>query len=227
MVVVFDLDNTLFDTETRKKFFYELTILHGYDTQTGQEFYREARDNNLKADFTFSKYVDVLKSHLQQDGRVYQEKEAKEIFRRMREEKGLLEGAEELLKFCKESNMKRYLLSLGMPSWQEEKIQQAGIAQYFEKGQIIFTEDSKTGKRDVLQSVIENNQDKIILFNDRPDETRVLLEHFPCLFAFVRQEQRDKRYATEDFLKLEKDFSKRVIWATELKILHNHFKSLF
>ncbi len=226
--VFFDFDNTLFDTEKKKQLFYKIAEIHGYSHDEAKKIYAEARFAGDKIIISLAGFLNALRERLERDAAPFHSVEVSSIIGKMNHGDGLLPGARYLLTFCKQKNLEQYLLSLGVRSWQEEKLNQAGIADLFAPERILYTETLDVGKIDVLKEVLgaEFAGEGSLLFNDKPDETARLLEIFPQLSALVRREARDTRYGEPEFISLEAQFPGRVAWADNLKTLHKHFISL-
>lgn len=225
--VFFDFDNTLFDTERKKQLFYQIAEIHGYSHDEAKKIYEEARFAGDKIIISLAGFLNALRERLERDAAAFRSVEVSDIIRKLNHGDGLLPGARYLLTVCATRGLERYLLSLGVRSWQEEKLLQAGIARFFPPENILYTETLDVGKIDVLKDVLgpEFDGEGSLLFNDKPDETARLLEAFPKLLALVRREARDTRYGELEFLTLEEQFSGRIAWADNLKALHAHFAS--
>ena len=212
MKVVFDFDNTLFDTEKKKDLFRKIAQVHGYSAEQARELYQMSRNEGRSVVLSLSRYVACVRSKVLEDGKEFLSKEVSCIIEDMNKGDGLLPGAKQLIGYCRHKKFDRYVLSLGEKTWQEEKVQQSGIRHFFEEDNIIFTDDEHTGKVDSLKSLFgsEFEGEDMILFNDKPNETKCLLEAFPKLIALIRRELRDLRYSQDDFDQLTKQFGERV-----------------
>jgi phosphoglycolate phosphatase-like HAD superfamily hydrolase len=219
--VVFDFDNTLYQTEKLKAKFYAMAEIHGYTREEAKDIYNEARVASEKIVINLSSYLVILRQQIQADGLTFLSEEVSEIIKKVATGDGLIPYARELLKHTQELGLDRYLLSLGVKEWQEEKVQQANISQYFPEGQIVFTDTIKGGKVQVLKELFGEDftGQGTIIFNDKPDETRHMLEAFPDIVAFLRYEVLDDRFSPINFDVLEKDFPGRVVWSEDLKEL--------
>lgn len=219
--VIFDFDNTLYQTEKLKAKFYAMAEIHGYTREEAKDIYNEARVASEKIIINLSSYLVVLREQIQADGLTFLNEEVSEIIKKVGHGDGLIPYARELLKYTHEQKLEMYLLSLGVKEWQEEKVQQSNINQYFKNGNIVYTDKIKGGKVSVLKELFGESftGTGAIIFNDKPDETRRMLEAFPDIKAFVRYEILDDRYSPINFDVLEKDFPDRVIWSEDLKEL--------
>lgn len=219
--VVFDFDNTLFDTEAVKFFFRRVAMELGYSEAEAKIFYHEARtDGNIMA-ITFDAYVEVVKKHLQRDKKDFFPAVVESIFKKMKKEGHLLSGALELVEFCRTEGLQSYIVSLGLESWQREKFKLSGLESYFEPSHVVYSAQIEDGKTNSLKSLFGAGFDgsETALFNDKPDETAQLLRDFPQLKAFVRQEPRDQRYKQTSFNQLMVSFPGRVKCSRELAVL--------
>lgn len=228
--VIFDFDNTLFDTETIKECFWEIADLHGFSKEETELMYKDARAKGAQITFTMESFLSVIKQKLQEKGKIFLDREVFEIINRMENGATLVPGAKKIMEFTKTRNIERYVLSLGVHDWQEKKVKLSGIKPYFDEDKIIYTDNGKDGKEKALGNLFGMNflGEGTILFNDKPDETESLLNRFPKMIVFLRREPRDKRYGEKDFQTLTKKYPNQVVWSEKLEdfvqILRNIFK---
>jgi beta-phosphoglucomutase-like phosphatase (HAD superfamily) len=227
--VVFDFDNTLYDTEKRKEFFWSIARIHGYSQVEAYQMYNEARLQGDKITMSLETYLETVKKRLAKDAKDFLTAKVEKIVREMETADQLLPGARDIVEWCQKKKIDSYLLSLGVREWQEAKFYQSGLQSYFDLESVVFTDDSKKGKSDSLVRLFGKRFDghETIIINDKPDETRELLRDFPKLIALVRREIRDVRYREKDFEKLEKDFPGRVAVAIDLKSLQKILSNFF
>lgn len=219
--VVFDFDNTLYQTEKLKAKFYAMAEIHGYTREEAKDIYNEARVASERIIINLSSYLVVLREKIQADGITFLNEEVSEIIEKVGKGDGLVPYARDLLKWCAESKLDLRLLSLGVKEWQEEKVAQANIKQFFKTGSIVYTDRIKGGKVSVLRDMFgdEFTGTGVAIFNDKPDETREMLDMFPDITTFVRYEVLDDRFSPINFDVLERDFPGRVVWSEELREL--------
>lgn len=219
--VVFDFDNTLFETEKLKEKFYAMAEIHGYTREDAKHIYNEARVASERIIINLSSYLVILREQIHADGLTFLSEEVSSIIEKVGKGDGLLPYARELLKFAQVQGLDMYLLSLGVKEWQEEKVRQANIDKFFEDGKIIYTDQIKGGKVQVLRELFGTDFTgaNTAIFNDKPDETRLMLESFPDIVAFARYEVKDDRFSPINFDVLEKDFPGRVVWSEDLREL--------
>ena len=228
--VVFDLDNTLINTEKIKEYFYEMAVVHGYSLYIAKEIYVESRTKGGKVIMSFDQYIKVLRQWLARDGREFKDKEIEEIKGKIYSGVDLLiPGAVELLDFCKNKGLKIYLLSLGVPTWQHDKFKMAGLDKYFDEGsEVVYTDMVGEGKVEAIKRIFNQGLDgeEIVLFNDKPDETEYILSVIN-LRAFLRKDSKDDRYTEGDYVDLQSRYSDRLTWSDDLKVLKEEFTKLF
>lgn len=224
---VFDFDNTLFDTERIKNTFIGIVINARGTEDDGWHIYREAVTSEGTATFSIEHFFKVMRAELSLKGIEVPETKLDAVRDQIHAEAALLEGAEELLEMCGE-DVDRYLLSLGVPEWQQEKVDLAEIGPYFPEGHIIYTEHVEGGKVAALKEQFGDDfsGEGVVVFNDKPDETKAMLEAFPELRAFLRRDERDLRYTEEQFVELEEAFRGRLVWGHELSEFHAEFRGL-
>ena len=229
--VYVDLDNTLIDTERIKRALYEIAQAHGYTAEEARAIYAEARTEEGEICMSAARFLDVLRAHASRDGRVMQEDAATRALQELRAKSNgiLFPGARELLQYIKEKNIDRWLLSLGVKSWQKEKIGWAGLHEFFSPEQMIFTvhEEDHAGKIEALRenegAVFDGTG--VLLCNDKPDETARLLQEFPKLHALVRREVSDERYGEDAFVRAAERFPGRFVWANDWHILQKQLEA--
>ena len=225
--VIFDFDNTLFDTEKIKLAMYGFAESWGFSPTEAEDIYQEARGSNGQPiKISLVSFSEALGEHLKKKQKIFWPEKLETAVGRIIEEDSLLAGATDLLGFCQQKNLEMCLLSLGVKEWQEEKVNGSKIGQFFEANKIFFTDDQKVGKVEMLKKIFGGNfiGSGAIIFNDKPDETRDLLLEFPQLIAFIRIEERDLRYQEKDFENLKKDFPNRVFASKKLTELKNILK---
>ncbi|MFB6181384.1 MAG: HAD family hydrolase [Candidatus Magasanikbacteria bacterium] len=228
--VIFDFDNTLFDTETKKQRLYNMAQAHGYDREEARDIYKEARTRNEKIIMSLSSYMKTLKDRVNEDGKEFRSEEVSEIITEIKSGDGLLPYASEFLKHCLQEDLDTYILSLGQKDWQQEKVNQSGIEEFMPEEKIIFTNSTKKGKQNILEEVFTKDfeGENTLLINDKPDETKEILSDFPKLVSFLRYEPRDDRYKEKDFEQLQQQYPDRVLfYSQDLKKILDKFKKLY
>lgn len=227
--IVFDFDNTLFDSEIKKQGLYRMAQVHGYSLDEAMVLYDKARVRQEKIMMSLSSYVDVLRESLQQDNKPFLAGDVSEIISGMKSGDGLLPGARDLLGYCRDKMIPLYLLSLGVREWQTEKVEQSGIAEFFSKSNIIYTDVLHEGKKRALRELFGEDFTGrgTLLFNDKADETMELLRTFPELTALVRVELRDPRNKQEHYDRLAQEFAGRVLMDSSLDQLRDIVSSLY
>lgn len=227
--VVFDFDNTLFDTERRKQLLYEMAMLHGYSKEEGKKMYDEARVVGEKIVISLSSYISILQEYVTRDKKQFRAVDVSNLIQKMHHGDGLLSGAKKLLFWCKSLPVEMYLLSLGVRGWQEEKVAQAGIADFFGDEHIVYTDKVDNGKIKSLRMLFgeDFNGEGTLIFNDKPDETEALLQEFPGLVACVRHEPLDDRFSVNDYVSLKDKFYGRVVCSERLEELNKAATLLF
>ena len=226
--VIFDFDNTLFNTYKIKQSFFDLAMHHGFSNEEAKSIYKKAWSTGNTNEMSFENFTKVLESELDNDKQL-DKSEIQKVKDLIESGVAILDGAEELLLFCKEKIFNRYLLSLGVPNWQKKKVNSSGIGKYFDEEKIIYTTDIKKGKNNVIKEIFGEDFDGegVVLFNDNAFETKRILNDFKKIKAFVRRETREEKFEQKDFENLQKDFSDRVVWSESLISLLNNFKKDF
>ena len=216
---IFDLDSTLVDTETLKEYLFDFLAVCGFHGDKATAAYKSARDANGRNQFTLDNFKEKVKTLCVKEGVKFDENDWQKMEKELRGKKEslLIDGVKEVLQFLKDKKVPFYILTLGVPEWQKEKIRLAGLDKILlNKGEdledcksIRYTihEDAKEGKikeiKSILQIVNSKNGEGIIFFNDKPDETKEIMAEFPQMKVFVRREIRDKRFSDQDFEELK------------------------
>ncbi|MFB6226332.1 MAG: HAD family hydrolase [Candidatus Paceibacteria bacterium] len=225
--IVFDFDNTLFDTETKKQNLYKMAEIHGYSHDEARQIYKKARTENEKIIMSLSSYMKVLRERVNEDDKEFKSDQVSEIITELKGGDGLLPYAAEFLKYCLSEGLETYVLSLGQKDWQEEKVQQSGIKDFMPEDNIVYTNSTNGGKQRFLRQLFGDDftGSETLFVNDKPDETGDILSDFPDLLAMLRREPRDDRYQDEDFKRLKEQYPQRVItYSEQLKQLLDKFK---
>ncbi len=228
-IIVFDFDNTLFDTEKIKRRISEIPQLYGEFTPAEvNAIYRSARDDGEKSVFTIERYVMMLERALEEKGLRHDRATLQNMDVQLLEGIQLFSGVKELLAFWKEKNLPMYLLSLGVVEWQQQKVTVSGADAFFPSSHMIFTTNGKNGKEHQLTYIASQlgERKKILLYNDKPDETARLLDAIPQLSAMVHRHIEDLRYSDTDFAALDR-FGDRAIVGNSIPELFEKTTALF
>lgn len=216
---IFDLDSTLVDTETLKEYLFDFLAVCGFHGDKATAAYKSSRDANGRNQFTLDNFKEKVKTLCVKEDVKFDENDWQKMEKELRGKKEslLIDGVKEVLQFLKDKKVPFYILTLGVPEWQKEKIRLAGLDKILlNKGEnlddcknIRYTihEDAKEGKvkeiKSILQTVNSKDGEDVIFFNDKPDETKEIMAEFPQMKVFVRREIRDKRFSDQDFKELE------------------------
>ncbi|OIO19084.1 MAG: hypothetical protein CO029_04465 [Candidatus Magasanikbacteria bacterium CG_4_9_14_0_2_um_filter_41_10] len=217
MNVVFDFDNTLFEAERLKFALYGFVETYGFSQEDAKEMYRLSRDLDGHVTFSPERFCEVLNVAIEkkQQGTSVDPSFVRE---HLMHHVGVVTGAIELLTLLKEKNISMYLLSLGVSEWQHEKVKMSGIDVFFASDRIHYTTHVQEGKIIALRSIFGENftGENTYLFNDKPDETKVLLASFPELHVYLRCDVTDMRYVRADFDELVNEYGDRAMYADDL-----------
>lgn len=209
---IFDLDGTLVDTETLKEYLFDFLAICGFNDDKAVMIYKITRDANGKNQFTLDNFKEKIKMFCADENVNFDENNWQKMVKKLRNTEGLLiDGVKEVFQFLKDKKIPFYILTLGVPEWQREKIRLAGLNKIlsddFKNIKFTFNEDVKEGKikemAEILKEVNSVKGGDIIFFNDKPDETKEIMKEFPQMKVFVRRENRDKRFSDCDYKDLE------------------------
>jgi len=217
MNIVFDFDNTLFQTERLKQALYAISMDRGFSHDEAIRIYLEARQKGNKITFSIVNFCDALNAAIDEK-HVGKEVTPSFVRNELFQHVGLVDGARELLTTIQEQKIEPYLLSLGVPEWQHEKVALSGLNTFFDPDHIVYTSNISEGKIAALKELFgEDFTGKdTFLFNDKPDETRAILDAFPELHVYLRRDVADTRYTKEDFDTLLGKYNGRVMYAEDL-----------
>lgn len=240
--VIFDLDGTLINTEKLKSVFKEIAVKYGCTDKEADEVYKLSRtkinENTGREEMAFCRkfFAEKLKEFLEtRKGKQAHQIDFSELDKLLNEDL-LIEGAIELIEETKRRGLKIYLITLGTESWQRDKLKGSGLDRFFDfdggkkSGNILITADNEVegGRK---QGVIRDkfgklfNGSDVVLFNDKPWETKLLLEQFPEIHAFVLRQEKDSRYDEGDFVRAQEEAGDNFVWENDLKKLKLEFES--
>jgi hypothetical protein len=227
--VIFDFDNTLFDTEKIKFALRSIILSFGFSQKEADKIYLEAREKNGEIVFCLEYFAEVLKKYLAEKKLGFRHKTLDCITKQILQGDNNIGGASELLEMCRNKKIKMYLFSLGIEKWQKEKVRASGLGKFFKKKNIIFAKEIMVGKIKIIKKIFGKKfiGEQTIMFNDKPDETAEILHEFSGLIAYIRYDERDKRYREDDFEQLKKEFGKRVTVNKSLKVLQKRLEKYF
>jgi len=163
MILIFDLDNTLLDTERFKK---DKSAIFGITP----------KENELQGDLLFKKRglnynPKVHIKFLRESGRIKTTREEKKITAGLKKiikniDDYLLSGVEDTLIYLKNKGCKLFLMTLGDLSIQKPKVNNSCIKKYFEK--IIYEEKDKSQNKFIKD--LANSSEDILIINDRDNQ---------------------------------------------------------
>lgn len=223
--IIFDLDNTLIDTERIKISLDGFVMgLYGISRDQAEEIYKSARNDRGHVVFNRETYREILQNELNRKEIEYHDGDVERFFDKVNWKNFLLPGAIEILEYCQNKNMEIMLISLGNINWQLEKIRNVGLDYYFNMklGNLILTSQEGEGKINALKRVLgENNKngEGVVIVNDKPDETYVILREFSSIVALLRRETKDERYRPEIFTGMQDEFNGRIFVGDNLTYL--------
>jgi hypothetical protein len=228
VILVFDFDNTLFDTEELKRTMYRAAIECGLTPVEAREVYNRARGGvSGKITISIDSFFKELSAHIRTTGEEFDEKKTVMLKQWLVDHGSELvfAGVDDfLLKVTKRFSC--YLISLGVPTWQQEKINLSGLVKYFSEDKMVLTDDVDTGKHAVLTKLFgkDTGRSNIILFNDKPDESEDLLNNFPNIMMYIRRDMRDERYLDEAiWQRLREKYAGRVMMSSDITELFMDF----
>ena len=227
--IIFDLDSTLFDTEFFKEKMYEIVTIHGYSHDEAVELYQAARLEGDSVVISMPHFLSVLQKRLESDGREFQSHAVTEILNELEGHDGRLPGAGELLAYCKEQGFEMKLLSLGVHDWQEKKLHQARLHEFFSEEDIVYTTDERIGKVETVQQLAADTDggEGIVLINDKPTEIDEMMQVLPNMITFARCEIRDTRYTDAQYEALEEKYTEKFFWSPNLIDIRDALKRAY
>ena len=227
-VLVFDFDNTLFDTEELKRTMYRAAIECGLTLVEAREVYNRARGGvSGKITISIDSFFKELSAHIRDTGKEFDVQKIVVLKQWLvdHSSKLVFAGVDDFLsKVTKRYSC--YLISLGVPTWQREKINLSGLAKYFPEDKIVLTDDVDTGKHAAFTKLFgkDSGGSNIILFNDKPDESEDLLNNFSNMTMYIRRDMRDERYRDEViWQRLREKYVDRVMISSDITELFRDF----
>lgn len=219
-LIVCDLDNTLIDTERIKELLLDVAESFGYDRKRVWELYKFVRENGGHILFTLENYAVAMATTLPDSGEHISKDIIIQRFRNTLSSHAnelFYAEAREFLGKCRETQVPTYLLSLGVESYQQEKVRLSGVAKYFDPEKIIYTnlKDTQKGKSAVLQQIfVEHTIDPsgagVLFIDDKPDEVNSLLHEYGSMEGVLRYDDRDERYKKTDLPFMQETFGDRL-----------------
>ncbi len=227
--IIFDLDSTLFDTEFFKEKMYEIATMHGYSHEEAVGLYQTARLNGDTVVISMPHYLSVLQKRLDSEGRAFNAPGVTKILNELEAHDGRLPGVGALLTFCNEHDFDKRLLSLGVHDWQEKKLHQARLHEFFSDNEIVYTTDERVGKVEMVQQLADDTDqgEGIILINDKPTEIDEMMTVLPKMITFARREERDQRYNDAQYQALEEKYPGQLYWSNNLIDIRDVFEKLY
>ena len=228
MIVLFDLDNTLIDTQRiKQEVFYASAISFGLSEAEAKDIYQSVRNIDGKVILSPQNFAVKLSVRVGESSDVIEAKmyeKLKQIGKNL-----CISGAIELLHGVQKEKLDMYIMTLGVHSWQKEKIQYAGLDMFFPKEKRILPAldlSEENAKTIALENFFGKKiyEEESILFNDKPEETAKILETYPRMNAFVRYDTNDERFSKKDFEKFEVIFGNRFIFSESLFELQAQFE---
>lgn len=220
MIIIFDVDNTLIDTERMKQDIFFVTAMEqGLNLEQAKKVYQDVRNVDGVVEFSAEKFARVLAERVGKDAdalNVDIQKKLQDIASQM-----CIPGAKEMIEHALQKTSEVYVLTLGVHAWQEQKLVMSGLAELFPKEKRIYpamdlkAEDAKVvALKDFFGQKIE--QEESILINDKPDETTTLLSVYLSMRALVRRDVNDTRFKKKDFEQGHEQYGERFVFNESL-----------
>ena len=230
--VIFDLDNTLLDTEKFKIYIDSFLISDfGLSVEEAKEVYVAARDQSNKVVFSQELLKEKLKDKLFSLKREFDEGRFDQRLQSINWKAYLLPGAIDIVECCQQRGVGIALLSLGYSKWQLYKVENSGLGGYFNavRGNLILTSQPGEGKVEALKKFLGQgciDGDGIVVVNDKPDETFLIMQEFKKIIALLREEIKDDRYRGEIFDGIRDEFQNRIFVSDRLDVLQIELEKL-
>ncbi len=187
-MIIFDLDNTLFNTSLLKEDLREVFIKHGL---TDEEFWSTLResyniDPETKGCYSIEKHFCVFKNFNEDKKNKIEQETKKIIYQRGRGY--LYDDVVPALNKLKKQKEKLILISKGIDSFQKLKLDVINLRDFFNK--IYITPGDKI---DILKNV--TNGQPIFDINDHAEESHLVTKNFPnisCILIRRNGQERPK-----------------------------------
>ena len=169
--IIFDFDDTIFDTRQLKKIIAEKLSSYGIDLEVVNNAYHESKGR-------VGNYI--LNEHTNTLSQIHGFDVPKEFFAWFEDlplDSYILPEHESMIKKLKNDKHILILLTKGGNEFQNEKISRSGLEKYFDEVHIT------SGEKHIYLS--EKNFDGPVIFiNDKKDENKKIKEHFPHFEVF-------------------------------------------
>lgn len=181
-MIIFDFDDTLFDTHSHKDLRHRALRTLGIDEETYKRTYLLARNTpDGLCTYSNKRHAEMLEVEGYDEDTAFRLLEDTTTPARL--SSLLLPGARALLERMKSVGKTLVLLSLGDPSFQELKVHGSGIALFFDR--VFMVDDTKEHVLRELFSVVAESSAWFI--NDKVKETAKLRAAFPDMKIVLRQ----------------------------------------
>lgn len=168
MLLILDLDNTIFDTASLKNDLAKSLIKFGVSENLFFRIYQKIRKEHPYSHEVYLKFLSEEKNIEKRKAKIQLER----LDRRLT--KYLYPDAVWFLKKMKKKNARLVLLSYGDKEFQKTKIEKTKIGSFFDK--VIVT--NKKNKVPFVAKLIKNSNKKVFFINDDPKEISQVSEKF-------------------------------------------------
>lgn len=170
--IIFDFDDTLFDTNRFKKDIFQILEKTGLKKDLLQKTYLEVIE---KDNYTFKKHLKEIRRSVSK----LNTKEVSKSLHNLLENKYLFESVEINLKKLKERH-KIILLTKGDVEFQNIKIKESGISKIFNKKDIYIVAKDKLS---IIKKI--NLEEEVYFINDKKTENDLIKKEFPKFKYFL------------------------------------------
>ena len=163
MILLFDLDRTIIDTEKFKRVLSNIfgISLKEYDSHVDL-FFKKKRNH-----YTPESHIKILKKlgHIKNRS---EEKSVGNKYKKLLKELNnyLFPESIEIISLLKKKGHDLILITLGVPSSQRKKVESSGIKKYFDK--IIYETKNKSKNKTIIR--LSKSKQEILIINDNAEE---------------------------------------------------------
>lgn len=183
MKIFLDFDDVLFETKKFKEDYFKLFERHKISREVFDECYydHEQKSKNVRA-YDPMKHIGRICERAQVD--ISKIKPQIEMFTKDTS-RYVFSDVENFLKNFKRNEL--YIISYSLTNFQQAKIFNSGIAQLFERVEIVSESKAKAIEKNISQNIIDS-RDKIYFVDDRIEHIEIVKSKYPkCITILMKR----------------------------------------
>ncbi len=217
-IIIFDLDDTLIDTELLKQNLFAFLTDYGCKKKIVEYLYQKTKEKFFH--ISLDNYWQVVKDFLKSQNKIVDFKLV-DFKNKLKGVELKLAGVEKILTFCqKNKKLNYYLLSVGDEKWQKTKLELSGLNKFFYNN--VFYVKQSLDKDQVVKGFLSKNK-QVILFNDKVGEFENVLSKNKSLKLFLRQKILTDNQQKQNYLNFKNKFKNQIELYTNLQQIDLNF----